>query len=41
MGIVPAAGPERGEMSEERRGSPSLVEWPVVELPVVVDEAGT
>mgnify|MGYP001580326618 FL=1 len=25
IGIVPAAGPERGEMSEERRGSPPLV----------------
>jgi hypothetical protein len=35
MGMVPAAGPERGEMSEERRGSPPVEE-------AVVDEvAGT
>lgn len=32
MGIVPAAGPERGEMSEERRNSPSPVEDLVVEV---------
>lgn len=31
MGIVPAAGPERGEMSEGRRSSPS---------PLVVDVVG-
>lgn len=32
MGIVPAAGPERGEMSEERRSPPSPVEDLVVEV---------